>query len=346
MATTLYLSPIALILQQVFTNNGVMAQGGQATIYEAGTTTLAQTFTDSTGIVANANPITLNSAGRIASNSGAPIAVWAPSDVILKLVVTDGQGNQLIYLDQIQGINDPGTQASLQALLASPVSGNASGFGPVAGADLVANAVKSYDIFADVRAANTPQLASGQTLIIVVEGAVTIGDEAGGIFYWSAGSTADDDDATVLQPNSTLGAGRYLRLVLPSSSLTNSSGAFTGTLADGTNTGSGPVEYTVSNGLVTLRAAGLTMTSAADTMTMSGLPPALNPAGAQIVPCYLTDNGNSDLLGGFAIASNGAITFSLANSTVISGKIQASATGFTTSGTKGLANWSVTYELN
>ena len=86
-----------------------------------------------------------------------------------------------------------------------------AGAGPVAGADLVANAIKSYDVFADVRAANTPNLASGQTLIIEVQGGISVNDGLGGNFYWSAGSLIADDGRTVLKPNTNTGNGRYLR---------------------------------------------------------------------------------------------------------------------------------------
>jgi hypothetical protein len=349
MATpTLYLSPIALILQQVFTNNGIMAQGGLANIYVAGSgTTPATTYTDSTGTVANQNPIVLNGAGRIASQSGAPIAVWAPSGTVLTLQVVDNQGNQLIYLPFISGINDPAGVSSLQSLLASPASSNTSGVGPVAGADLVANAVKSYDVFSDVRAANEPVLVSGQTLIIITYGAITVGDSLGGLFYWSASSTASDDGATVLKPNSVSGAGRWLRVVLPQTAVAPNQGAFEGILGDGTNSVLAQVFYTVANGRVTLRVAGATFTSAASGLTLTGMPAMLTPLSTQVLPCYLTDNTAAGVLGAAAVqVSGGQIVFSLASTSAISGRAQLSTTAFTTSGNKGLASWSITYELN
>lgn len=347
MATTLYLSPIALILQQVFTNTGIMAQGGQATIFEAGTTTLAETFTDSTGIVANPNPITLNSAGRIASNSGAPVAVWAPSGTVLTVAVVDNQGNQLIYLPFIPGINDPSSGAALQTLLASPASSNPSGVGPVAGADLVANAVKSYDIFADVRAANQPALASGQTLIIVVEGAITVGDQLGGLFYWSSSSTASDDGSLVLKPTSVTGPGRYLRLVLPETNVANGEETFEASLTDGVNnSGLFVVNYNVVNGIVTLRATGTTFASGADVMTMLGLPPALAPASILQIPTIVTDSGTAGLLGAVQFAPDGSITFLIGNPSTSSTRVTFSSSGFAGSSTKGIANWTVSYPQN
>ena len=316
----LFLSPITLILQQVFNNLGQMAIGGSATIYAAGSTSLATTYTDSTGLVENPNPITLNAAGRIASKSGAPVAVWAQAAHVLKLVVSDAQGNQLIYLDQIQNINDLPSGSSLQSMLASPASSNPSGFGPVAGADLVANAVKSYDVFSDVRAANVPELEPQQTLIVISQGAVTVGDGLGGLFYWQAGSTATDDGATVLKPNSTTGPGRYLRVVLPTSSVGSNAGTFTGTLTDGVNSATGTITYASDGEYVTLR-GGITMTSGATGMTMTGLPAALWPAQSQVLPTFVEDSGHANLFGAVTIGASGTLTFGVGGTAAVSGSL-------------------------
>lgn len=212
--TTLYLLPLSLI-PQWFTNVGVMAAGGTVTTAIAGTTTPVTTYTDSTGLVANPNPMTLSSTGRPVSASGAPVAFWVPAGTVVKFLVNDASGNQLDYLDNVQAINDPSNSGSVLPSLANPASSGGSGVGPVAGVDLVANAIKSYDTFADVRAANQPVLASGQTLSIQVQGANTVNDGDGGDFYWSATSVATDNGNTVLKPSITTGAGRWLRLFTP-----------------------------------------------------------------------------------------------------------------------------------
>lgn len=215
MATqTVYLSAISLIIQYL-NNLGLMAAGGQVNTYVGGSVgTPATTYTDSTGLVANPNPMTLNSAGRPASSSGAPVAFWVPGGTVVQLQVFDSSGNLLVFLDNVPAINDlTNASNSLQALLASAASSNTAGTGPVAGADLVANAVKSYDVFADVRAANAPTLVTGQTLNIDVQGGAAAGDGLGGFFYWSPASTANDDSRTVLKPNivSAGSPGRWLR---------------------------------------------------------------------------------------------------------------------------------------
>lgn len=213
MAATLYLSPVSLIIQYL-NNLGLLAAGGQVNTYVAGSVnTPATTYTDSTGIVPNANPMTLSSAARPAAASGAPVAFWTLGGVSLKLVVTDALGNQLVNLDGIQSINDLTVNTNaLQALLANPASSGGSGTGAVAGADLVANAVKSYDVFADVRAANVPALASGQTLNIEIQGGTAVGDSLGGLFYWNGTSALADDGRNVLKTTGYAGNGRWIRL--------------------------------------------------------------------------------------------------------------------------------------
>jgi hypothetical protein len=211
---TYYMSGVSLVLQYL-TNLGLLAAGGQLNTYAAGTVnTPVTTYTDSTGISANANPLTLSGAARPATPSGAPVAFWVPGGTAVKLVVYDAGGNLLVSLDNIPAINDlTSSTTSLQALLASGLSSNSSGVGPVAGVDLVASAVKSYDVFSDVRQANEPTLVTGQTLNIEVQGALAVNDGLGGFFYWAPTASNTDDGRTVLKPNSVAAGsgGRWLR---------------------------------------------------------------------------------------------------------------------------------------
>ena len=224
---TEYLLPLSII-PQWFTNLGVMAGQGTVQTYNAGTTTPLTTYSDSTGLVANPNPMTLSSTGRAASSSGSPVAFWVPSGSVVDAYVYDSAGNLLQVLKGLTAIGDPAA-GGLQTLLASPASSNASGVGPVGGVDFVANAIKSYDTIADVRAANEPQLATGQTLNIQVQGGSSVNDGLGGDFYWNSASTATDNGTTVIKPSSITTAGRWLRLYTPPY------GAM-GTIATGTTT--------------------------------------------------------------------------------------------------------------
>lgn len=208
----MYMSGVSLIVQYL-TNLGILAQAAQLNTYVGGSvSTPVTTYTDSTGLVSNPNPMTLNAAGRPGTPSGAPAAFWVPGGTVVKLVVFDAQNNLLVSLDNIPAINDfTNFQSSLASMLASAASSNSSGVGPVAGADLVANAVKSYDVFADVRAANVPTLVSGQTLNIEVQGGLAVGDGLGGFFYWAPSATGTDDGRTIITPTSESGNGRWLR---------------------------------------------------------------------------------------------------------------------------------------
>jgi hypothetical protein len=233
MATTYYLSPITYILQQVFTNVGVVGAGASAYIYSAGTTTPATTATDNTGAVSNANPIVLSSAGRIVNaGQSAPVAVWAVSGQVHKLVVSDALGNQLIYLDNLALINDPAATSSLQTLLGTVPSSAAS----PAGVALVANALMSFANFAAMRAYGAPSLTSGQTLIAAVQGGATNADGIAALFYWNATSTATDNALTVITPTG-VATGRWL--VIPQQGfplLQNvQKGNYTTVLADANN---------------------------------------------------------------------------------------------------------------
>lgn len=192
-----YLCPWATVFQY-FTDTGVILSGGLVHTYLAGTTTPQVTYTDVTGTVPNANPIVLAANGRLPN-----VSIWQQSGIALKIVVTDANGNPLgPTFDQLSGINDLSVSNSA---LENP----ASGFG----ADLVANAVRSYDIFSTARAANVPILQAGQTLIVDFEGGITVADGLGGEFYWNATSNAADDGLTILAPTALAGSpGRYLRL--------------------------------------------------------------------------------------------------------------------------------------
>ena len=97
-----YLLPISTILQ-FFTDQGVVLAGGKIYTYVAGTTTPVATYTSSSLSVLQANPIILQSNGRMAS------PVWVPGGVIVKMVLQDSSGNVISggTIDNLSGINDP-----------------------------------------------------------------------------------------------------------------------------------------------------------------------------------------------------------------------------------------------
>lgn len=115
-----------------------------------------------------------------------------------------------------------------------------------------------------------------------------------------------------------------------------SSGSFTGTLTGYAANPTGTIQWRKSGTMVTLTCnAGITGTSNANTMTMTGLPAAVQALQTYNVWTRVTDNGTASLAV-CAVTASDTLTFGLG------------ATGgtFTASGTKGIpGSWSVTYDV-
>lgn len=101
MATVVYLAPTFGVGYQGLSNTGAPLSGGLINTYLAGTTTPTNTFNSSAGTVANANPLVLDSAGRITSE------VWIPAATAIKFAVVDSSSNLIQTYDNVNGINDP-----------------------------------------------------------------------------------------------------------------------------------------------------------------------------------------------------------------------------------------------
>ena len=97
--TTVYLSPIGGAGAQFFTNNGVPLSGGKLYTYAAGTTTPQTTYTSISGLIAHANPIVLDAAGRV-SGGGEIWLTYAPYKFVLK----DSNDVLIATYDNISGI--------------------------------------------------------------------------------------------------------------------------------------------------------------------------------------------------------------------------------------------------
>lgn len=94
-----FLAPAASARPQFFDSQGAVLAGGKLYWYLAGTTTPEDTYTDSTGATANANPIVLDSAGRPATG------IYLEESVSYKLVVHDSSGNTVFTQDNVVGIS-------------------------------------------------------------------------------------------------------------------------------------------------------------------------------------------------------------------------------------------------
>jgi hypothetical protein len=82
---------------QFLDNNGNPLSGGKIYTYAAGTTTPLVTYTSRTGLIANSNPIILDSAGRT------PEQIWSTEGLLYKYVVADSNDNVIRTWDNIGG---------------------------------------------------------------------------------------------------------------------------------------------------------------------------------------------------------------------------------------------------
>lgn len=78
---------------KAFDNNGAPLFGGQLFTYAAGTTTPLATFTDSTGVTQNTNPIVLNARGEC--------NLWLTASAAYKLQLQDSFGNIIWTVDNV-----------------------------------------------------------------------------------------------------------------------------------------------------------------------------------------------------------------------------------------------------
>ena len=100
---TVYMVPVGP-LYQALTDTGAIGNGYKLYTYVGGTVSTPQTtYTDSTGTVANSNPIILGSNGRFQS-----VNVWVTTGVTLKLVLTDSTGATITggTIDNVPAINN------------------------------------------------------------------------------------------------------------------------------------------------------------------------------------------------------------------------------------------------
>lgn len=84
--------------QQFFDNTGLPLNGGLIYTYQAGSSTPLATYTDVNGTVANANPIVLDSSGRLSSE------VWLTYGYNYKFVLKTSAGTTIGTYDNLYGI--------------------------------------------------------------------------------------------------------------------------------------------------------------------------------------------------------------------------------------------------
>lgn len=93
------LSPVGNAFQ-FFSNDGLPLAGGKLQTYQAGSTTPLATYTDSSGLVANTNPIILGTSGR------PPATIWLEEGFFYKFVLSDADDVVIQTYDNLYGIVD------------------------------------------------------------------------------------------------------------------------------------------------------------------------------------------------------------------------------------------------
>ena len=98
---TVNLSPLGGAASQFLDNNGVILSGGKIYTYAAGTTTPQASYTSVAGTTAHANPIILDSAGRVPGGE-----IWLIDNLTYKFTIETSASVLLGTYDNVPGIND------------------------------------------------------------------------------------------------------------------------------------------------------------------------------------------------------------------------------------------------
>ena len=114
-----------------FMISGVPASGAQLFTYAAGTTTKLATYTDSTGLVAQTNPIVLNARGEPQNTMGSSVGLWLTNSTAYKFVLapatdSDPPTSSIWTIDNItagQLTGNAYTASGTNAILLTPASG-------------------------------------------------------------------------------------------------------------------------------------------------------------------------------------------------------------------------------
>jgi len=284
--------------KQIPLDAGVVLPGSKLTFTQTGTTTPQNTFTDVALTVAHANPV-------IADSDGVFEAIYFDPTFNDYRVKLDTSADVLVY--QVDGIPASQSGQSLTLTAAAPFI------------DLIENDASVNNSVWRI-AVNGEQLTFkvGNDALSLFTDVLTIDRTANTVDTIDLLSTAlNHNGVAILSPTT---------------------GSFTGTLTGMSGATTGTVQFTKASDQVTLSiTAAIQGTSNATTMTMTGLPAAVQPAQDVFVICEVKDNGNPEV--GSAFIDNAApsvITFRIGS--------PLSTTGFTAAATKGIdGGWTIIY---
>jgi len=153
---TVFLSAFAGAGAQFFTDDGVVLSGGRIYTYAAGTTNPQATYTSAAGDPQNANPIILNSAGRL------PEDLWLTEGLKYKFVLKDSNDVQIGEYDDIGGINDISTESiTWSTITGTPTT--VAGYG-ITNALTTTAAAATYAPIASPTFTGTPSIPDNDTV--------------------------------------------------------------------------------------------------------------------------------------------------------------------------------------
>lgn len=235
-----------------------------------------------------------------------------------------------------------GTARDQYATLAQLQDGGAQYVGSVSGTDTITGSL-------------TPAIAAYATGMVVVltpantnTGAVTLA-----LNGLSAKSIVTRTGTAL--PAGSLLAGYPVALIYNGTSFVSvntdpGSGSFTGTLTGVSGTVTGTIKYRIANNVVTMWVdSDLTGTSNSTSMTVTGVPSAVQPAARRRVPCIVTNTAGNQLAFAELNTGSGTMLFEIAvdDGGVSAANITFAGSGFDSGGAgKGLSTcWTITYPL-
>ena len=173
---------------QFLDNNGNPLTGGKIYTYAAGTTTPQVTYTSRTGLVANTNPIILDSAGRT------PEQIWSTEGLLYKYAVTTSADVSIRVWDNIGGSV---VASDLADTLAASTGSSLIGYLP-AGSGAVSTTVQAklrqwvspedYGAVGDAVEITDASITAGSNVLVTAAGHFAASDVGKRIIVWGAGS--------------------------------------------------------------------------------------------------------------------------------------------------------------
>lgn len=337
-------------------SSGNPLSGGQLFFYTAGSSTPQDTYTTSSGGVANANPVVLGSTGY-PTVSGSVVEIWGTAGVSYKAVLKNAAGTTLWTRDNLSLIND--SSVSIDQWIAGPAPTyiSATSF------TLVGDQTSTFHVGRRVKTTNSGGTVYGTITVsaYAVVTTVTVVNDSGAldaglsaVYYGLLSATNPSTplltDAYPIVSGSAdktkkvrfevdgLTTATTRVITLPDADISIIQGTFTASLTGCTTVPTVTATYSVTNNVATVFYPTLTGTSNTTACTITGQPAAIRPTTAHSgFFASVQDNSGIGGVGFVSIGTDGVVTL----------YATAAAAAFTAAGTKGIPNgFTVTYNLS